>query len=129
MSDWPAFLDVMDIRRRREGHRPSRRPQGQKADVAPVYARMNYGRWLADCECKAAVLLFRGKPGEWFWCPACENAATAGQLRPVIWPDGRDQIDADKSTLPAALANWDPADDRKRGTEPPPPPPEQSRHI
>jgi hypothetical protein len=110
VTDWPAWLEVMDARRSKDGHPPGPRPQAQEPSAAPVYARMNYGRWLADCECKAAVMLFRGKAGQWFWCPNCGNAAAGGKMRPVIWPGGRAQIDLDKGSLPAALANWDPAE-------------------
>lgn len=110
VADLPAWLDVMDSRRADQGQQLGSRPLGEAPDAAPVYARMNYARWLADCECGAAVMLFRGEAGKWFWCPACGNASTGGKLRPVIWPAGRDQIDTDMSTLPAGLAQWEPSE-------------------
>lgn len=111
VSDWPAWLDVQDARAAEAGRPKPPRPIGEAPDAAPVTARMNYARWVADCECGSAVMLFRGTAGAWFWCPSCGNASAGGKLRPVVWPADRDQIDANMSTLPEGLAQWDPAGD------------------
>lgn len=113
-TTWEGWLDAQDARAAQAGQPPPPRPLGEAPDAAAVVAVMNYGRWLATCDCSAAVMLFRGTPGKWFWCPACGNAATGGKLRPVAWPANRDQIDADKGSLPTALANWDPAAEAER---------------
>jgi hypothetical protein len=106
----PAWLDALDARAAQAGIPRPPRPVGEAPAAPPVTARMNYGRWIADCECHAAVLLFRGEQaGRWFWCPACGNAGAGGKLRPVVWPPDRERIDRDMATLPAAVANWDPA--------------------
>lgn len=110
VSTFGPWLDVLDARAADAGQPPPPRPLGEAPDAAPVIARMNYARWLADCGCGSAVMLFRGEPGRWFWCPACGNTASAGKLRPVIWPANRAQIDIDMASLPAELANWDAAE-------------------
>jgi hypothetical protein len=107
-TDFPAWLDVLDARQADIGRPAVPRPAGEAPDAPPVTARVNYGRWLADCECGASVLLFRGPAGQWFWCPACAGSISGGKLRPVVWPANRDQIDLDMSTLPAELAQWEP---------------------
>lgn len=116
LTDW---LDALDARQINVAGPPVSRPLGEAPDAAPVYARMNYARWLGDCDCASAVLLFRGVAGKWFWCPACGNASTSGKLRPVMWPKDRDRIDTDRATVPAALANWEPGSDSATN-EPPP---------
>lgn len=111
VSTWTAWLDVQDARAVAAGLPAVPRPVGEAPDAEPVVAYMNYARWVADCGCGSAVMLFRGEPGAWYWCPACGNAATGGMLRPVTWPANRAQIDLDMASVPTALANWTPAVD------------------
>lgn len=111
-TTWAGFLDVLDARAAEAGQPRPPRPDGEAPGAEPVYARMNYGRWLGDCGCGSAVLLFRGEPGAWFWCPSCGNAVAAGKLRPVIWPADRDRIDTNAASLPTGLAHWDPEEGR-----------------
>lgn len=108
VNSWSAWLDVLDARAAAIGQPRPPRPDGEDAAAPPVYARMNHARWLAECGCGSAVLLFRGGPGAWFWCPSCGNAVAAGKLRPVLWPPDRDRIDTNMASLPEGLAHWDP---------------------
>lgn len=110
VSSWPEWLNVLDARLIRQGLPPARRPVGEAPAAAPVYARLEYARWLADCDCGAAVMLFRGPAGQWFWCPSCGNPGAGGKLRPVVWPADREQITKNRETLPAQLAHWKPGD-------------------
>lgn len=111
VSTLPEWLDAMDARRAAQGQAPGPRPTGEAPDAPPVAARMNYGRWLADCECGSAVLLFRAEPAHpWFWDPTCGNARTGGALRPVLWPADLEQIDSNMATVPAQLAQWEPGE-------------------
>lgn len=113
-STWQAWLDAQDARAAAAGQPSRPRPLGEAPDAPSVTAVLNYGRWLARCDCSAAVLLFRGEAGRWFWCPACGNAATGGKLRPVTWPSDRAAIETNMASLPTALANWDPVEDARR---------------
>lgn len=111
VSDFPAWLDVMDARAVQLGFPRPPRPLGEAPDAEPVVATMNHGRWLAACGCGSAVMLFRGEAGRWFWCPSCGNPGAGGKLRPVLWPTPaeRARIERDMESLPTGLAHWDPA--------------------
>lgn len=106
LLDW---LTVMDSRLVTQGLPPAPRPIGEAPDAPPAIAIMNHARWLAECECGSAVLLFKG--GEWFWCPSCGNAAAAGKMRPIQWPSELDRINRDKESQPSGLAHWTPEDE------------------
>lgn len=58
----------------------------------PVQARVDYGRWLADCECGNAVYVEPTDP--LFFCDACGNESAAGKVRPVVFPANRLMIEA-----------------------------------
>lgn len=57
----------------------------------PVYARVDFGRWLADCECGGASYVDPEKDG--FFCGACKN--NGGKLRPVIFPENYKEIETE----------------------------------
>lgn len=59
--------------------------------ASPVFAWINQGNWAADCECGGSMIV---EPGESYICPDCVNAAQGGLARPVIWPDGKKDIEA-----------------------------------
>lgn len=65
-----------------------------EGEAPPVVARVDFGRWLADCECGGAELIDPADP--FFYCYSCGNFAHGGIIRPVIVPDGgvRDRIEA-----------------------------------
>lgn len=50
----------------------------------PVIARIDHGRWIADCECQGAEYVDPDEPV--FFCLSCLNAAHQGALRPVVFP-------------------------------------------
>lgn len=71
------------------GHHPT---GGVALDGPPVAARVDHGRWLADCPwCRSAILV---APGDPFWCPDCGNAPVHGQDLQLVWPSERAAIDA-----------------------------------
>jgi hypothetical protein len=75
----------------------------------PAAARVDYGRWLADCPapgCKNAQLLDPADP-RWF-CVACHNADVGGRWRPVAWPADRAAVEAGLVDLPEAKQFWRP---------------------
>lgn len=49
-----------------------------------VTARIDHGRWIADCECNGAEYVDPDEPI--FFCLSCMNAANGGKLRPVKFP-------------------------------------------
>lgn len=109
LLDW---LTVLDSRLAAQGIPPAPRPIGEAPDADPAIAVMNHARWLAECQCGSAVMLFKG--GEWFWCPSCANAGAGGKLRPVVWPAELERINRDMASLPAAVAHWTPEAEERR---------------
>lgn len=59
-----------------------------------VHARIDHGRWIADCQCKGAEYVDPDEP--LFFCLSCMNKANGGQARPVVFPptEIRKQIEA-----------------------------------
>jgi hypothetical protein len=53
-------------------------------ESAPVKARIDFGRWIADCECNGAEYVDPDEPV--FLCLSCLNQAHGGRLRRVIFP-------------------------------------------
>ncbi len=59
----------------------------------PVLGYVNQGRWIAMCECGGAEAVDPDEPI--FYCFTCGNATTDGAPRLVIFPDEREQIEAE----------------------------------
>lgn len=58
---------------------------------SPVYARVDFGRWLADCECGGATYVDFND--DFFFCVLCGNTNHDGKLRKVIFPPNRAEIE------------------------------------
>jgi hypothetical protein len=64
-----------------------------------IYARVNHGRWLADCPvCRGAELVTEGEP---FLCGSC------GALGKVTWPKDTTKIETLLEVRPRDNQNWD----------------------
>lgn len=71
----------------------------------PVHARIDYGRWIADCECGGAEMVDPVEPI--FFCCACGNRVTSGRARKVIFPKDRTKIeDGIMKNNDPAWQNW-----------------------
>lgn len=58
-----------------------------------VYARVDFGRWIADCEMGHASYV---EPSDdLFYCYMCGNEPTEGKARHVVFPEKRQEIDAE----------------------------------
>ncbi len=64
----------------------------------PVIARIDFGRWLADCECGGAEYVDPDEPI--FFCISCGNAAVSGRARQVIFPEDRKAIEDEVMARP-----------------------------
>lgn len=62
--------------------------------VTPVNARVDFGRWLADCECGGAEYVDPEEPV--FFCNSCGNSQFEGELRPVIFPSEKTRQEIEK---------------------------------
>lgn len=57
----------------------------------PVLAEVNYGRWIARCECGGAEMVDPDEPI--FYCFSCGNGNTRGRPRAVTFPDNIEEIE------------------------------------
>lgn len=71
------------------------RPEGEAIDesLAPAYAFVSGGVWIADCPdgcgCASAV-----EPGWPYMCAYCCNRASGYRWRPVRWPKAKDVVES-----------------------------------
>lgn len=78
-----------------------------KAD--PLPARVDHGRWIVDCPCHAASMVWLDTP--LVWCGGCGNAHIFGQWQRVKLPEERAEIEAALIVRPdAANRNWFPGE-------------------
>lgn len=97
-----AVADRLRARGMSVGHPVEGEPVG-----TPVFARVDHGRWLAECECRSAQIL--DPDDRRFFCVRCENATNGGRWRPVEWPDDPDSIEAVLLARPRPEnRNWQP---------------------
>jgi len=90
---------------RRLGHKPDVGP----ATGPPISARINHGRWIADCPfCPGAELVDPDTPE--FMCWSCANAKNGGRFVRVDVPNAhqRDEIEGLLDGRPQENQNWDP---------------------
>ncbi len=66
-----------------------------------AYAELNYGQWIARCECGGAEAVDPGEPI--FFCHSCGNYANKGKLRPVVFPDDRKEIEKEVMRRPVEI--------------------------
>lgn len=99
------YLDWLDSVAAQRGFSAKPRPTGHSPELGAAYARVDDGRWIADCPagCGAACDLI---PGEGrYWCTECANGGT-GLTAPLVWPDRIDQLTANLESLPRMLQFW-----------------------
>lgn len=72
-----------------------------------VLARLDYGRWCADCPCGSASLVWLAGP-HLIWCGSCGNRAIGGSWRPVTVPANWGEINAAVADLDTKDQNWMP---------------------
>jgi len=84
---FPTYTDFVT-----ELAKSQNRPWHGASCASSVYARVDFGRWLADCECGAANYVEPTVP-DLYYCPTCGNETTNGAARVVIFPDNRIEIE------------------------------------
>lgn len=70
----------------------SKKVNFKKISGEPVAARIDFGRWVCDCECGGAEYVDPADPV--FYCMSCGNTQYEGGLRPVVFPKNREEIEA-----------------------------------
>lgn len=91
-SDKARELGFKNFREMLRGFMDNRKlPYAEKTQGEAVFARVDFGRWIADCECGGAGYVEPSDPV--FYCATCGNAANGGQYRPVTFPEKRLEIE------------------------------------
>lgn len=88
--------------RKAAGRMELRVAEGVSGD--PVTARVDHGRWIADCECRGAEYVDPEEP--MFWCFSCQNLANGGKARPVKFPDGKKRAKIEKGLSEENYFSW-----------------------
>lgn len=78
----------------------------KRAEVeGEVVARVDWGRWLADCPfCGGAELVSR--TAGVFYCLSCGMAKQGGRPMRAVFPDGLEEIEAELNTREEKFQNW-----------------------
>jgi len=79
----------------------------------PVIARIDHGRWIADCECKGAEYVDPDEPI--FFCLSCLNAAHQGVLRPVVFPNEKKREKIIKNLSAENYYSWNESEEPSNG--------------
>lgn len=110
IREWKHFWEYLDSQRAPAGKPLVPRPEGAvrvggQDQSRRAYARLDDGRWIADCPwgCGAAFTLPKG--ATWFWCTECAGGGF-GMTVPLIWPDGMGTLTANIQSLPVILQYW-----------------------
>lgn len=70
---------------------------GKLTNKMPVKARIDFGRWIADCECGGAEYVDPDDPV--FYCQSCGNLSVEGKLRKVVFPQAEERAQIEKAVL------------------------------
>jgi hypothetical protein len=79
----------------------------QDENDKPVKAKINMGRWVADCDgCQGAEYVSPDHPI--FFCLSCGNYRQAGRVRHVIFPKDYEDIEAEILKRPVVTGGGNP---------------------
>lgn len=78
----------------------------------PVYARIEMGQWIADCECGGAEFVDPDEPI--FACMSCGNRIDSGKMRPVIFPAPETRKEVERLVLERPVDDVRGQDDLQR---------------
>ena len=78
------------------GIKYNHRWNGKENDVI-ITARVDFGRWLADCQCGSAQYV---EPGEPFYCAECGMAWNEHLACQVVFPETKEEIEQELMERP-----------------------------
>ncbi|MFF3671682.1 hypothetical protein [Microtetraspora malaysiensis] len=104
LRSWEAYWQFADSRRAATGQPPVPRPTGHNPTIQ-AFARVDDGRWIADCPhgCGAAFNLPASV--DWFWCTECVGGGL-GHTVALVWPQRMERLVVNLESLPVALQMW-----------------------
>jgi hypothetical protein len=88
------------------------RIQIDKVATRPVYARIELGQWIADCECRGCEFVDPADPI--FFCFSCANRDDANMLRPVVFPSPQERMEIERLLLERPINDRRGLDDLER---------------
>lgn len=104
IRSWPAFWDFYDSQRARNGSPPAPRPTGHNPDIV-ARARVDDGRWIADCPWACGNAFNLPAAADTFWCTECAGGGW-GLTAVLLWPDNLESLAANLESLPVILQTW-----------------------
>ncbi|MCT9932456.1 hypothetical protein N5079_19835 [Planotetraspora sp. A-T 1434] len=104
LTSWEAYWALADSRKAMTGQPPVPRPTGHNPTIS-AWARVDDGRWIADCPhgCGAAFNLPANST--WFWCTECAGGGQ-GHTVALVWPEGAERLTVNLESLPTTLQFW-----------------------
>lgn len=67
-----------------------------KINKASVFARVDFGRWLANCTCEGCNGVNYVDPADpVFFCFSCQNNDVNGDFKSVTFPKNREEVEAE----------------------------------
>jgi hypothetical protein len=78
-------------------HANGKQWRGEITDVDPVAAEIDYGRWIAKCECGGAEYVSAQHP--YFFCFSCGNEQFSGKARRVTFPEVKERKEIEAALL------------------------------
>ncbi|MFI7643747.1 hypothetical protein [Nonomuraea sp. NPDC049400] len=104
LTSWEAYWQFADSRRAASHQQPVPRPTGDNPDKA-AHARIDDGRWIADCPWGCGAAFNLPKDATWMWCTECAGGGL-GLTAALVWPDHLDRLTINIESLPSMLQYW-----------------------
>lgn len=86
--------------------------QMDKLSTRPVFARIELGQWIADCDCGGCEFVDPDEPI--FFCMSCGNRNDASMLRPVEFPPEDQRLEIEQLILARPVNDLRGLDDLER---------------
>lgn len=101
ITEWTHFWKWLDSRR---APLVAPRPTGHNTGLT-VRARVDEGRWIADCPWGCGVSFNLPRNVSSFWCTECAGGGW-GNTAALVWPDRMTDLTVNLESLPAILQFW-----------------------
>lgn len=103
IRSWEGFWEFLESLPGRSG-RVVPRPTGHNPDTS-AYARIDDGRWIADCPWGCGAAFNLPQDATWMWCTECAGGGW-GNTAVLVWPPDLGRLTANVESLPAMLQHW-----------------------
>lgn len=104
IKEWSHFWEYLEAQR----GRPVVRPTGHDPSIK-AFARVDEGRWIADCPWKCGASFTLPKGVKWFWCTECVGGSK-GLTSDLVWPEFSSKLVTNLESQPSLLQFWPCAD-------------------